>query len=235
MNETNFLNCSDWVLIGTSLFLGFVALFVPYLAELVKRRAFTPELLIIHDNQPPFSLKTFWSNRRNPEIKDPVYFFRFRVSNEGKSQARRCEAIIENLWLFDSSGKPQIIEKFSPVHLRYDEIGTRFVDINPERKIFWNIGHISSSSRQKQSESNLFIDVPGDHSDQLRLLFDLLEYPHSQPNCLVPGKYGICIKVYSENAGTHEFFLQIDWSGKWQSVEKDMLREIVITKVSKFE
>ena len=30
------LSYSDWVLIGTSIFLGIVALFVPYLAELVK-------------------------------------------------------------------------------------------------------------------------------------------------------------------------------------------------------
>lgn len=228
------LNCSDWVLIGTSLFLGSVALFVPYFAELVKRKAFSPKLIIKHTNSPPFSLHTFWSNRINPKNKESVYFFRFRIINEGKSQARRCEAILENLWLFDASDKPHILKNFSPVHLRYDEIGTRFVDINPERQVFWNIGHISSYSYQNQTESNLFMDVPGDHGDQLRFLFDLLEYPHSQPNCLVPGKYGICIKLYSENAGTEEFFFQIDWSGKWQSAEKNMFRELVLTKVSNF-
>ena len=227
------LSYSDWVLIGTSIFLGIVALFVPYLAELVKRKAFSPKLKIGHRNSPPFSLHTFWSNRKTPEVREPVYFFRFQIKNDGKSQARRCEAILETLWLFDASGKPHLYENFSPVHLRYDEIGTRFVDINPKRKVFWNIGHISSYSYQEQSESNLFTDVPGDHENQLRFLFDLLEYPHSQPNCLVPGKYGICIKLYSENAGTKEIYFQIDWSGNWQSAETDMFREIVVTKVNK--
>lgn len=229
------LDKSDWVLICTAIFLGIVALFVPYLAELVKRKAFSPKILIKHINTPPFSQHTFWSNRRKPVHKDPVYFFRFQVINEGKSQARRCEAILENLWLFDASGKPHSLGSFSPIHLRYDEIGTRFVDINPERKVFWNIGHISSSPYQEQSESDLFIDVPGDHDDGLRFLFDLLEYPHSQPNCLVPGKYGLKIKLYSENAGSKVIYFQIDWSGNWQSSEKDMFRELVITKVNKIQ
>ena len=37
---------SDWVLIGTAIFLGAVALFVPYLAELIKRKWFAPDLKI---------------------------------------------------------------------------------------------------------------------------------------------------------------------------------------------
>ena len=34
----------DWVLIGTTLFLAVVALFVPYLAEILKRSYFSPSL-----------------------------------------------------------------------------------------------------------------------------------------------------------------------------------------------
>lgn len=229
------LEKSEWVLISTSLFLGVVALLVPYFAELVKRRAFAPKISVIHDHTPPLSLLTYWHSLINPSPKEPVYFFRFQVSNDGKSQARRCEAILEELWTFDASGKPRTFEKFSPVNLRYDERGTRFVDINPRRRIFWNIGHISSSSYQKRDEANLFIDLPGDQDESLRFLFDLLEYPFSQPNCLVPGKYGLKVSFYSENAGTKEIYFQIDWSGKWQSSEKDMLKELVVTKVSKIQ
>lgn len=37
---------SNWILIGTTLFLGAIALIVPYLSELVKRRLFAPKLKV---------------------------------------------------------------------------------------------------------------------------------------------------------------------------------------------
>jgi hypothetical protein len=229
------LEPSDWVLIGTALFLGAVALFVPYLAELVKRRAFAPQISITHSHAPPLSHLTFWHSRVDPSLEEPVYFFRFQVVNDGKSQARRCEVILEKLWTYDASGKPHALKSFSPVNLRYDERGTRFVDINPRRRVFWNIGHVSSSSYQKREEAKLFIDIPGDHDEALRFLFDLLEYPFSQPNCLVPGKYGLKVSLYSENAGSQGIYFQIDWSGKWQSAEQEMLRELVVTQVKQIQ
>ena len=53
------LSLSDWVLVGTSLFLGAVALFVPYFAELIKRRFFAPNLKLSFEQKPPACLKTF--------------------------------------------------------------------------------------------------------------------------------------------------------------------------------
>jgi hypothetical protein len=229
------LNISDWVLFFSTLFLGAVALFVPYLAELVKRRVFAPKLSITHSHEPPLSHLTFWHSRVDPSLEEPVFFFRFQVTNDGKSQARQCEAILEKLWIYDASDKPHILERFSPINLRYDERGTRFVDINPNRRVFWNIGHVSSASYQEREETKLFIDVPGDHDEGLRFLFDLLEYPYSQPNCLVPGKYGLKVSLYSENAGCHEVYFQIAWSGKWQKAEQEMLRELVVTKVREIQ
>lgn len=230
------MTTSDWVLIGSSLFLGFAALFVPFMSEWIKGRLFAPKLEVTYSHAPPTSLRTFWRSRVDLDLDlgEPVYFFRINIKNVGKSQARQVEALVEELWYFDASQKPHKLPRFSPVKLRYDERRTMFVDINPERSVFWNIGHISSRERQNREEKRNFIDVPGDHSTELRFMMELIEYPYSQPNCLVSGKYGLTIAVYSENSQPTKLHLVIDWSGKWHDDEETMFREIVISSVSKF-
>jgi len=229
------MNYSDWVLVGTALFLGFVALFVPFISEWIKRRLFAPKIHVSYSHSPPASHRTYWGSHINLSLREPVYFFRLEIKNIGKSQARRCEALLEELWLFDASGKPQKLPRFSPIKLRYDERGTMFVDINPDRSLYWNVGHISSQAQQQREEKAHFIDVPGQHTDDLRFMMELIEYPYGQPNCLVPGEYGITIAIHSENSSPSKIYLKINWSGKWQDTEESMFREIVISQVSKFD
>jgi hypothetical protein len=213
---------SDWVLIGTSLFLGAVALFVPYFAELLKRRFFAPRLKLIFEEKPPFCPQTFWGSPSDPLLHEPVFFFRFQVTNEGMSQAKLIEAILEELWVFDAAGKPQKVTSFSPVNLRYDQKGSQYIPLNPKRKIFWAIGHISSRKYQTSHEQQYRIDIPGRDKKALAFILELLEYPLGQPNAL---------SVYSENARTESISLILDWSGKWQATESEMFREIVLTQV----
>ena len=229
------MSYSDWVLAGTALFLGFVALFVPFISEWIKRRLYAPDLHVAYSHSPPASHLTYWGSRTDPSLQEPVYFFRLDVKNEGRSQARRCEALLEELWLFDAAGKPHRIPRFSPVKLRYDERGTMFVDINPDRSIFWNIGHISSLAQQSREEEAHFIDVPGQHADVSRFMMELIEYPYGQANCLVPGEYGLTIAVHSENSPPSKVYLKVNWSGKWQDTEESMFREIVISQVGRFD
>jgi hypothetical protein len=225
------LTSSDWVLICTSLFLGATALVAPYLAEVVKRKAFAPKLTVTFAQSPPFCRLSSWRSRVDPGLEEPVYAFHFQVTNEGMSQARRCEAVLEEVWLYDASGTPRRLEDFSPVNLRFDGSGTRFLDLSPRRRVLWNIGHVSSSAHQKREEAKLFVNTPGARRRGLRFLLDLLEYPNRQPNCLGPGKFALRITVYSENAGQATLHLQIAWTGKWQEIETDMFRELVITQV----
>lgn len=223
---------SDWVLVVTSLFLGAVALFVPYLAEVVKRRLFGPELKVNHRNAPPFHHLTYWRSPRDPSLAEPVYFFRFEVVNQGRSQARRCEAVLEQLWVYDASGKPIETPNFSPVNLRWSGGRQRLFDINPHRRrIFCDIGHISSAAHQRREEYRIFTDVPGRGDDELRFLFDQHQCPYSQPNCLAPGKYAIKVSVYSENGQAETIYFQISWSGRWQEGEQEMFREAVVERV----
>jgi len=233
----------EWTLIGTTAFLGAVAIFAavwgPALGELVKRKVFTPDLEILFEPRPPFCHRTFWRSITDPNLEEPVHFFRFEVRNNGKTLARRCEATIEELWIYDAADKPHKHENFSPVNLRWSGKGIegpiQFRDINPKREgIYCDIGHISSPSYQEREERARCVDVPGRGNDDLRLVLEQTTVPLSQPNCLARGKYAIKVLLHSENAPYRhqEVFFEIVWSGEWQKETEEMLREAVVTRVN---
>ena len=229
---TDTMQISDWVLVFTALFLGACALFVPYLSEILKRRAFAPNLKVNFELSPPFCHKTNWRSRRRvqPSVNEPVYYFRFQVKNKGKSRANRCEVVLENLWIYDSSQTPQLYPNFSAVNMVWVGATNPFVDINPDRRIYCDIGHISSPSYQDSIEREGFIDIPGFSGGDLRFMLDLSQYFYSQPNCLGPGRFILQVGLYSENAGSQKVFFDISWSGTWQDSENEMFREIVIKR-----
>jgi hypothetical protein len=232
------MNTSDYILIGTTLFLGLVAIsvaiFGPYWGELIKQKYLAPKLSIEYKHDFPFCKKVAWFNLSNPAIHQPVYFFNFQINNIGKSQARKVEASIEKLYICDAAGNYKELPNFSPFKLRYDESGTRFVDINPNKPIEWAIGHISCALYQKDSERNYFLDVPNiKNPTALRFSLEQLGFSYAGPNCLVPGNYQIKICLNSENADVYEQYFKIAWSGNWRENEQDMYSEIVITPMTK--
>jgi hypothetical protein len=227
------MNIADWVLIGTTLFLGIIALITPVVSEALKRRFFAPELRVTFDRTPPYCHRTYWSSNSIPGLKEPVYFFRFKLENAGKSQLRKVEAVLEEFWIHDAAGLPEKFLGFTDINLRWSGTDDRFVNVNPGRQVYCDIGHISSIKYQKAFEEKIFIDVPGHHEDSLRFLFDEIQYPFSQPNCLLPGKYSIKISLYSENASPRSFYFEIVWTGNWQDTDKEMFRELSIRQVSK--
>ena len=225
------MGVSDIVLIITSLFLGACALFVPYLAEIIKRIAFAPKLVVSFNLNPPDCHKTYWRSQQNTTLNEPVYFFRLKLSNEGKSQARYCEAILEQLWSYNAANQPIKYPNFSPVNLRFDKPENRFIFLNPRRSVYWNIGHLSSPEYQK-NEVFIGADLYTGMNKSPKFLFELLDNPFSQPNSLVPGKYKVKIVFYSENAPAIEMFLEIVWSGKWMENESEIFKEFVITQLT---
>ena len=230
------LTVSDWVLIATTAFLGAIALSVPYLSELSKRKAFAPKLRMDFVEQPPSARLSSWRSSVDPTLEEPVYAFHLRVSNEGKSLARQCEVLLEAVWLYDASGRPQRLEDFSPTNIRPGAFGTLFANLNPGRPpLLWNLGHISSRAHQKREEARLFVDVPGRRGAGLRFLLDLAEYPNRQVNCFLPGTYALQVSLYAENASPVRKFLKLVWTGKWQKAESEMFREIVIREIPRVE
>lgn len=226
------MKTTDWIYILGTLFLGACALFVPCLAEIVKRKAFAPSIKILFELAPPFCHKTSWRSPPNSptQIEEPVYYFRFQVVNNGKTQARQCEVVLEKLWIYDSANNPQLYPNFSPVNMIWVGASNEYININPNRRVFCDIGHISSANGQRGIEQDRFIDIPGYRGNDLRFVLDLRQIFYSQPNCLGPGRYILQVGLYSENAGCQKEFFDISWSGTWQDSDDEMFREIVIAR-----
>jgi hypothetical protein len=216
------MQVSDWVLICSTLFLGAVALFVPYLAEIIKRKCFAPKLKVEFELKPPDCHKTMFGN------KEPVYYFRFRVTNIGKSQARRCEAVIEKLYQADAAGNLHQI-KYSPVNLIWGSSYGEYVDINPERIYYCDLFNIPSKTFQEwRNSKHAYVNPMDTQPFILGLILDVKAAFFSQPNRLPPGQYKIVIGVFSENCPKITQVFKVSWSGNWKDTEDVMLKEAVV-------
>jgi hypothetical protein len=227
------LSGSDWVLICTTAILAIVAFTAPFVVWRQQRKYLAPKLNVSYLHDQPMSRLSSRSVDGQP-IGEPFFDFHFQVLNEGRSPAKRVEAVIEELWIYDASGKPVKQREFWPVNLRYDPHTPRYVDINPKRPYFWNIGNIPSANIQAGQLRDSFIDVYENASDELRFVLDTLGGPFYQANAFLPGTYGIKIALYSENASKAVLLLKIFWSGEWRDTEEEMFRQIVIEEVAAF-
>lgn len=227
------MTVSDWVLICTTLFLGAVALTAPLITDWARRNLRAPKMEMSFQLSPPHCHKTYWRSPVNPDLQEPVYFFRFRLTNGGKTQLRQCEAVLQAMWVYDTAGIPHRIEEFSDINMRWSGIHTKFIDLNPRRSAYCDIGHISSITHQRSDENGIFIDVPGKTGDEPRFLLDQVEYPFSQPNCFLPGKYAFMIPLFAENAPAADLYFELSWSGKSQDTDHAMFREIVLRQVDR--
>jgi hypothetical protein len=224
------MDINNCVLIATTIFLGVVALFVPYLAELLKRKLFKPVLRVNFKLGPPDCHKTFWSN--TPDSIKSVYYFRFEVENIGKTTCQNVENSLEKIWRFNSANEPVKIKDFTPVGLKWSvNYEKPLQSINPERRIYCNIGHLPT--REFQLAHGNLINLTGYEGDDLRLELDLLTVLNVQPNCLPPGKYLIQINTYSENYRTLTSYFRISWSGIWNEDYEVLFQELVIEKINK--
>ena len=111
------MSVADEVLIGSTLFLGIVAIFGPAYADRFKDWLMRPKLLLEFRQSPPDCHLTDALLVMSPsqKSKEPAFYFRFRVTNKGKTQARKCEALIESVSTADSSGNYQRYPNYTPV------------------------------------------------------------------------------------------------------------------------
>ena len=222
---------SNWILIGTTLFLGAIALIVPYLSELIKRRLFAPKLEIHFGESPPACHKTRFKGRKasGHPIDEPVFYFRFQVVNEGKSQAKRCEAVIENLSIADAEGDFPKDTNYTPVNLIWGSSYAEYIDINPRRSFFCDLLYVPSQRYQDLlGPHDTYVNPPESGDFNLGAILNVKAAFYVQPNRLPPGKYKIDVAVYSENAEEVRRSFLVNWTGKWQDREQDMFQELVI-------
>jgi len=203
------LRPSDWVQIGSTVFLGITALLAPYVAQYLKHTYFAPKIKIKFKLFPPDCHQT---RRVGPHSDFPVYYFRFLVENHGRSPAEQCEVFLEKIFKENSAGEMVENKKFSPVNLKWSGIRDPYKrTIQPDNKF----QSVFKSFSGKDESSNKFI-------------FELPERYFSQWDCLTPGKYKILISVYSNNAKKVSRLFSLSWTGKWEDAETDMFNELVI-------
>lgn len=232
MSLINQLTKSDIILLVTTLFLGAIALFVPYVSELIKRKFFAPKLIIQFEEKPPWCHKTkLVAKIGNNSLEWPVFYFRFQVKNIGDSQAKKCEAVIEKISIEDASGKFIELANYSPVNLVWGSSnGEReTVEINPGRQIFCDLLNIPWNEYQELLQKNgQIIDLEEADKSDLGILLCVKTVFFAQPNRLLPGRYKIEVAIYSENARIFKKTFTISWTGKWKDTELNMFKEIVI-------
>jgi hypothetical protein len=234
------LNTNEWVLIGTTLFLGFVALFVPYFSEVIKRYYFAPSLIIEFNEISPDCHKTkckTWDTQTGKLLYDePFYQFRFRVKNKGKSQAKKCEVVMQKLFFSDSAGNFRPYTPYTPVNLNWGSGYEEFVDINPHRTFFCDLLSVPSKEQQERLvKVEKYINPPDTPSYEYGIILNAKNIFFSQPNRLPKGKYKVEIAVFSENCKSIKTTFEISWSGNWKDDEQNMFREIVIEQIQEGE
>lgn len=192
-------------------------------AEWIRRRWFGARLGVAFRLEPP------WCHRTSTAGGWGLFNFTFLVTNDGRSQARRCEAVLESLWTRDAAGQYIRETNFFGVNLVWSVAGDQFADLNPDRRQYCNIGFVV-----EPGHGNVYFDArrefrSGDRG-QSNFFFAQLVLPFVQRSYVVPGSYEIEVTVYSENAGTVRRRYRIDWSGTWRDGEREMFREAVITE-----
>lgn len=217
------IEISDWVLIITTLLLASVAFLAPYIIERWKYIFYSAKLVFKFSHTPPYCHIT---EMRGSGLSFPVYYFRFKVVNNGKVQAEQCEAVLEKIWKENSSGELKELTGFSPVSLKWS--GTKaekYFTIQPGREPFCDIGRIHQPNYEPLS---IYRSINKEEESQNKFFFELPARFYSQWDCLIPGKYQIEVTIYSKNAKKISKKFKITWSGIWKEKEADMLNELVI-------
>lgn len=212
------MNASNLIYIFGTLLLAIISLWGP----LFRKWLIAPKLQIRFTEEPPLCHLTSRVNGTD------VYYFRFAVKNVGKSQAKLCEAVLEELWVENAAGKLVKEPNFSPVSLIWSVIRQQFMHINPEREQFCDLGHLSDSAFQNHPQSQEFLNSLPQDRNVMKFFFDQQHLLFSQKAYLVPGKYRVKVSVYSENARKISIYFRVAWSGVWKSNEKDQFKELVI-------
>jgi hypothetical protein len=212
---------------GDALFLGASALSAPYFVEWLKKKYFGPKLKIEYIHEPPYCRRSRTSSGYS------IYHAQFCVENRGKSQAKSCVAVLEELWLPNSTGKLVKEKNFLPVKLEWaiyhqKEDGRLFKslleNINQDEKKYCDIGHIRHV--QDSSQQSVFYTPPRTGQE---FFLNVSPRLHAQPDCILPGTAKIKIGIYADNAPKITKNFKIEWSGKWKDNEEDMLKEIKIS------
>lgn len=201
---------STW---GPSVLLAISAFLVAYFGVHIRHWYLRPKLDFRFEFKRPFF-------RLIPTRRGLFYYVTFAVTNNGRTQANDCEAVLEKIWRKAESAENSCEWckwRILPVNLKWSgENSTKdfkaacFKTVYPGgREVFCDIGYIMAGSD--------------------KFCFELPRQFLGQSDALMSGKYKIQISIYAKNARKITRTFKISWSGKWEDKEEKMSREIVVS------
>lgn len=193
--------------------------------EELKKYLYAPQLTVNFKLEEPFCLKCPAEVLEPPNtiIDTEAYYFRFKINNIGRTQAKNCECFVESLREF-VKGKWEPDKTFQPMNLAWSNgRGEKngLVDINSNSYgVFCDLVHIGNLDIVIRKSSALFLDYG-------------VSVPFSQTRRLsINKRYQLDIAVYSENAALTKTTFEIFFSGEWKDESQDMFKEISITQIN---
>lgn len=147
-------------------------------------------------------------------VRDAVlHYYRIRVRNAGPAQAQSCEVVLEGIWFRRNDAWVKVdYWEADNLHWAREMQSPRERHINRDRRVFADIGHVSSQNRLRTDKmSGRIIDWPSGRSDEPRLVLDLITNYHSQPNALAPGAYVFTVAVHCANGGARRIHLELQF------------------------
>ena len=189
--------------------------------EELKKYLFAPELIMEFKLEEPFCLKCPAKVYEPPNtiIDTEAYYFRFKIKNIGKTQAKNCECFVESLREF-RNGKWEADKTFQPMNLAWSNgRGGKdgLVNINSNSYgVFCDLVHIGHLDIVVRKSPDLILDygVPVPFSQIKRLSINT--------------RYQLDVVVYAENAELAKSTFEVFFSGKWKDGSKEMFNEISI-------
>jgi hypothetical protein len=230
------MSTSDWVLMICSVVLAATALGAPVLTEWLKRRFWAPRLVLDFDLKKPDCHTTQSNVGGVPNVSvpaRPVHVYRLRVHNAGRSQARRCEVVIEGIAKRNAANELVWHDKSTQVSLVWGSGYTDFVDINTNRFYFCDFIFILHKDHQDFFKSyGGFNPWPNADLSRLGVEVRVSKHFHSQPNWLPEGSYRFKMAVFSDNAPVARREFDLAWSGTWAENEDGIFAECVVRSVA---
>jgi hypothetical protein len=193
--------------------LGTIAAVVVALWPLLKDRLFRPRLVFA-----PIDLENDADT-----FPGPQHFFRFRVMNESKVQARNVQVIVSRAFREEGGGLKRI-RGFLPCNLVWTN------DVQPVRNL---TADIHGGLHRHCDIGAIGRGPEGVDLDARRpIIVQTNIQPTNQFNHLVPGTSCLELQLLADNFEPAVWKLTIDWSGRWHDDIDEMVRtEVKMTLV----
>lgn len=191
--------------------------------EIIKKRRFKPVLTVQMKPEPPDCLKIPMADSTGKRWD--VYYYRFRVINNGNLQMEEVEVVAEELHKKDGQGQYAKINNFLPMNIVWEQ--THLVTrpkIQPKLFKHCDFGHI-----RKTQDIDLTPFGISSNSNVVLILSTEVT-PFNGSNILLPGTYKIKLIFAATNLEPAVKWYELTFLDMWDNNEQQMLNRALVVQ-----